>query len=133
MEYLDLVKAIAEIKGKLDVQDNRFKSGADSFQNLRLDNENLRKEIKEGAVKPLTKMQLVGLILGPILGIALIFYQVIWQASRYPDRNEFIKLDDKIRSMEVIQIGLERDVRELNGKLVTVQRQMDRLLDKGSP
>lgn len=122
MEYLELVKEQAEIKGQITVHSNALRSGAESFKELRM-------SVQELEGKPLKPIQLLGVIAGPILGIA----SIVWAASRYPDRSEFERLGDKVRTMEVIQIESGRDVKDINNKLGDIQKKLEKLLDKGNP
>jgi hypothetical protein len=108
-QYVEIIKEIAELKGKLAVHDGRFLSGMESFQNLREEQEEIRKTV---VPKPMTRLQLFGFIAGPILVVGLLFYQFVWQASRYPDRDEFDELDKKLRSMEIQQIEFKSEINQ---------------------
>lgn len=108
-QYVEIIKEVAEIKGKLAVHDGRFHSGMESFQALRLEQEEIRKTV---VPKPMTRLQLFGYIAGPILAVCLLFYQFVWQASKYPDRDEFDELDKKLRNMEIQQIEFKSEINQ---------------------
>jgi hypothetical protein len=119
MEYLDLVKEQAELKGRIEVQSNQLKAGAESFQEM-------RKTIQDNAAKPLRPLQLLGLFAGPFLAIA----GFIWAASRYPERIEFDRLDEKVRAMEVHQVEVGRDIQDINRVILEMNKKLDRMLDE---
>lgn len=117
-EYLALVKEQAELRGRIEIQNNQLKAGAESFQEM-------RKQIMDNAAKPLRPHQIVGLAAGPLLAIA----GIVWAAARYPERPEFERLDEKVRAMEVQQVETGRDVKDINRVISEMNKKLDRLID----
>jgi hypothetical protein len=77
-----LSERVTRIEGRLD-------NGNNEFSGLREHIRRVERSVEEGRVKPMTRMQLLGFVMGPVIGIIVMFGGYVWQFARYPDRQEF--------------------------------------------
>lgn len=84
---------IARSEWKAEVTDKRLHEGAESFEMTRQSLELLRSRLEEAIrPKPFPAWKLAGLFAGLVSLVA----GWIWQAARYPDRQEFQSLQSKV-------------------------------------
>lgn len=69
--------------------EGRLENGNTEFSGLREHIRRVERLVEENRVKPMSRMQLLSFILGPIIAFAVMFGTYVWQLAKYPDRGEF--------------------------------------------
>lgn len=103
------------IEERMAVAETQLLGGAKTFEEIRAAIGDLRVAV---APKPLSRFQLLGFILGPVIGTLVFVGTVVWQAARYPDRQEVDALREGLYSR---QEGVEKQLEQLRIERVQMQ------------
>ena len=98
--HRELDARIFHLEASREAIEKRLADGGTAFENIRNSISDLRKEIQADR-KPMTRVQLFGFIVGPVLGVILLIASIVWQAARTPDRGEFTKMQEKVMEMQI--------------------------------
>lgn len=146
-ENTNMNERIARVEWAQEQVTDRLSQGAEAFGKLRTSLAEVREDLHKAhqefqrltTPKPTPWYKIAGMIFG--IGIVIIGW--VWQASRYPDRNEFNSFRDKqevdIKALREKQFTMATEQRVLTESMKRqeqaaekIDSKLDRLLDMGA-
>jgi hypothetical protein len=129
-----LFERVTRIEGSLE-------NGRTEFSGMREHIRRVERQVEEGRVKPMTRMQLLGFVMGPVVGILVLCGGYVWSIAKYPDREEFNavvheihdtqeRLYDRIGKLEQAQLRQDAALGEASRDAARLEKTLTDRLDR---